>query len=127
MKFIDDGLFRREGSLCSYDAYLTDISLSREAVDALLKDASSCGLSLDAGEDYIEFEFKGRDSNQFVVDFLRRLAASIGSADGEIRCEITIDEQDPLFEFFQIRDRKLFRQRARITREDQEDVTCRAS
>jgi hypothetical protein len=101
--------------------------LSPDTLEIIQKAADSRALTLDIGNNYIEFEFEGRDTNQFVVDFLRILAKAVGTASGEFRCEITADKQEPLYEFFKFRDSKLFRQRGLIVRESEEDITDNTS
>ena len=116
-------LERPKGSHCSYTGSITIDPLTPDTLETIHKAADERALTLDIGNNYIEFEFEGRDSNQFVVDFLRILAKAVGTATGEFRCEITVDKQDPLYEFFTIRDSKLFRQRGLIVRESEEDIT----
>jgi hypothetical protein len=120
-------LQRPQGSRCSYSGSITITSLTPDILQTIQKAADDRALTLDIGNNYIELEFEGRDSNQFVVDFLRILAKAVGTASGEFRCEITADRQDPLYEFFTIRDSKLFRQRGLIIRESEEDITDKTS
>jgi hypothetical protein len=62
----------------------------------------------------IEVNYSGRDANRWIVSWLKRLAAVVTDATGEITCTVTTDDGDPLFEFFRIADRRLVRQRGRI-------------
>lgn len=118
-------LSRPSGSRCTYTGHITTGSLlTSETIEAVQKAADERGLILDIGNNYIECEFEGRDSNQFVVGFLRILAQAVGSASGEFRCEITVEHEDPLYEFFKIRDGRLIRQRGLILRESEEDITA---
>jgi hypothetical protein len=98
--------------------------LTSETIEAVQKAADKRGLILDIGNNYIELDFEGRDSNQFVVDFLRILAQAVGTACGEFRCEIAVEQEDPLYEFFKIRDGRLIRQRGLIVRESEEDISA---
>jgi hypothetical protein len=116
-------LVRPQGAICSYSGSIRTDALSHESVENIQKAAESCGLSLDIGNNYVEFAFEGRDSNQFVVEFLRTLAHAVENASGEFRCEVTRENEDPLFEFFSIRNRRLIRQRGVIARENEEDIT----
>jgi len=116
-------LERPKGSHCNYSGSITIDPLTPDTLETIHKAADERALTLDIGNNYIEFEFEGRDNNQFVVDFLRILAKAVENASGEFRCEITVDKQDPLYEFFTIRDSKLFRQRGLIVRESEEDIT----
>jgi hypothetical protein len=73
----------------------------------------------------IEIEYQGRDTNGVVVRALARLARLLGNADGEVRCESAGDTDQLSFEFFRIRDGRLYRQRAQVTRQSEEEVTDR--
>lgn len=115
------GHYRPEGSLCSHNGYLLVPNLSAATAERIRAAASTAGLDIDVARTSIEFQFEGRDSNQFVVDFLRQLAGDVGTAEGEIRCEIT-GEGDSIFEFFKMRDSRLFPQRATLVREIEEDL-----
>jgi Fe-S oxidoreductase len=116
-------LQRPKGSRCSYSGSIKSLALTPDTLETIQKAADARALTLDIGNNYIQLEFEGRDANQFVVDFLRILATAVGTASGEFRCEITVEKQDPLYEFFTIRDSKLFRQRGLIVRESEEDIT----
>ena len=116
-------LQRPEGSRCSYSGSITTTSLTSDVIETIQEAADDRALTLDIGNNYIELEFDGRDSSQFVVDFLRIMAKAVGTASGEFRCEITANKQEPLYEFFKIRDSRLFRQRGLIVRESEEDIT----
>ena len=107
---------RPAGALCSYSGYLTGFTLDPELVASLRTTAQRIGINLDVERNFIELSFVGRDSNDFVIAFLSELARAIGDADGEIRCEITIDELDPLFEFYRVSEGKLLRQKCRKSR-----------
>jgi hypothetical protein len=117
-------LTRPEGALCSYSGAITTPALSHDAVETIRKAADASDLSIEIGNNYIEFEFDGRDHDQFVVDFLRTLAKAVGTATGEFRCEVKLDKEDPLYEFFLIRDSRLIRQRGLIVREREQDITA---
>jgi hypothetical protein len=116
-------LTRPAGAHCFYSGTINTPALSHNAVQTIEKAADACGLSLDIGNNYIEFAFEGRDSNQFVVGFLRTLAHAVGTANGEFRCEVKVGKEDSLYEFFMIRNGRLIRQRGLIVREPEEDIT----
>ena len=54
---------------------------------------------------------------------LKEIAAVIWDADGEVVCEINLEGEDPLFEFYSFTSGQLFRQRGRIVREPEEQVS----
>lgn len=98
------------------------VTLSETQRAALETLAEHAGLNLDIAENYIEFEYQGRDTNRFVVAFLDAMAKIIHHADGEISCEISNDGADSLFEFYRFEEGSLIRQRGRIEREPPEPV-----
>ena len=71
----------------------------------------------------IEVEFTGRGTNRVVERTLLQLAPILGNAQGEVRCEVSGDIDQLWFEFFTIRNGRLFRQRGEIVRAPQEEVT----
>ena len=85
----------------------------RERLSAVAREA---GLILEVADGYIEFEYQGRDSNRFVVKFLAKVAAIVGDADGEVRCDVELVNSDPIFEFYSFKGGKLVRQIGRILR-----------
>lgn len=71
----------------------------------------------------IELEYKGRDSGRAIPRALLRLARLIENADGEVRCQIEGDSDQLRFEFYRIRDGRLFRQPAELIRQPEREVT----
>ena len=61
-------------------------------------------------------EYDGRDSARWFVSVLRRLAALIRDADGEISCEYWLGDGPPQYEFYTIREGRLFVQHAELVR-----------
>ena len=80
---------------------------------------------LNATQTAIDVEYKGRDSSRVVVRALLRLARLIQNADGEVRCEVSGNTDQLWFEFFTVRDGRLYRQRGSVTRESEKEVTDR--
>ena len=113
---------RPEGAVCSYSGYLSVPTLTPSAAERVLAAALASGLEIDIESGSIEFEYEGRDSNCFVVRFLQEVALLIGTASGEIRCEIAADDRDPCFEFYRISGGRLFRQIGAIVRQPEQDV-----
>jgi hypothetical protein len=100
-----------------YYGYLTFDPLTSREVERLLQIAQESGFEVDAGPEYLEVSYSGRDSSRKTVKFLERIAQIIGNADGEVRCEIYDDSVDPYLEFFTITGGRLFRQEGRIVRD----------
>lgn len=101
----------------SYSGFL-QTNETPESVRKKIEDlASASGLKIEVLRNSIEFEFTGRDSNRFVVEFLRQLAAELGNASGEVVCESSGDVGEIEFEFYSISDGRLYVQRGKIVRE----------
>jgi hypothetical protein len=97
------------------------VAMTGEARQRTLVLAQSVGLSVELGEQWVEFEYNGRDSNRFVVTFLLGLAAILRDAQGEVEC-VTSGDGDPKYEFFTVVDGTLVRQVGRIVRGPAEQV-----
>jgi hypothetical protein len=104
-----------------YSGCLIVSGLSAEMVaeiEALGKDNPM----FDVSQAMIEIEWRGRDTNLVVVRILQKLARIVRNAKGEVRCEIAGDVDQLWFEFFFIRDGRLFRQRGDVVRRPEEEV-----
>jgi hypothetical protein len=71
----------------------------------------------------IELDFEGRDSSRVIIRALLGLTRLIKNADGEVRCQIEGDTDQLSFEFYQIREGRLFRRRADVVRQPEHEVT----
>ncbi len=99
------------------NAYYTYAAISKDAIDAIASQFAGQGLSVDVCNTSIEFEFEGRDIDNFIIQSFKKVALFVCEASGELRCELYDDEAiDPRFVFYTISDRKLFAQEARIVR-----------
>lgn len=65
---------------------------------------------------YFDVEYSGRDTNRKIVRLLSRLAALVGTADGEVECDITTESGKRFFEYFWIENGKLIACRGEIVR-----------
>lgn len=119
---LHSGKIRPPGAVCSYSGYLMVSDLVHETAEQVRATARAVGLELDVGDRSIEFEYQGRDSNRFVIKFLLQIAPIIGTASGEIRCEVSSDEGDPCFEFYRISGGRLIRQFGTIVRQDTQEL-----
>ena len=99
-----------------YSAFLVLKPINDFQIRQIKSIAEKYNLHIDIGDSHLEFEYSGRDSNRFVVKFLRDIAPTIGKAFGEVVCEIINDDRDNDFEFYQIRDGKLLFQPGKIVR-----------
>ena len=108
--------------LFEYDGYLS-IEIPPLQAATIARSAQDKGLlGLEIGRGSLVFKYSGRDTNRWVVDFLRQLAAEVGDACGEIVCTLTHDDSDPTFEFYRISGGRLIRQRGSIVRQPSQDV-----
>lgn len=114
------------GTQRNYSGWL-QISVDLAQREKLKFLAQNVGLELDVGNNYIEFEYQGRDSNQFVVKFLMAMAKIILDAQGEVRCEMEPEEGDPVFNFYSFKEGQLLLQHGEIKRGITELVTVRWS
>jgi hypothetical protein len=128
MKSADSDLNRpRSDVQRSYSAYLIvrpplPEEVVRQVTD-LVKEYPAFEVAATATATAIEIEYIGRDSSRFIVRTLARLARLIGNADGEVRCQIDGDADELWFEFYRIRDGRLFRQDAEVVRQPEYEVT----
>jgi hypothetical protein len=116
--------YERQYELYEYDGllFLTG-ELSDKAIAALQSSATTSEAPVvDVHANMIEITYSGRDSNRWVVLWLKGLAETVDNASGEVTCTITTDEGEPLFEFFRIVNGLLIRQRGHIVRGEPEPV-----
>lgn len=108
-------------TLREYSGLLSFGSLADAVREDILSVGERYGLNLDLAESYLEFSFRGRNSNRFVERFLVELATLLVDADGEITCE---QESDGVrsFEFYSVAGGELFRQVGHLERGPKEPV-----
>ncbi len=109
--------------IIEYSGLLYFGSLSNEQLSAARMLAEAAGLEIEVGPRSLELVYSGRDTDRKVVTFIGKLAEIVGDAAGEITCTLGWKNRDPSFEFYSIRDGKVFRQRGWILREKGEVVT----
>ena len=105
-----------------YSGYLLVGRLTQEEfahISELLKEVPA----FDVGPAAIELEYKGRDSSRLIVRTLLGLARLIQHTEGEVRCEVSGDADQLWFEFYRIRDGRLFVQRGDVVRGPAREVT----
>ena len=105
-----------------YSGYLIVKHVS-EDIASRLADLAKEIPSLDVYSGRIELEYKGRDSSHFILRALVRLARLVENADGEIVCQVSGDADQLRFEFYRIRDGRLFRQYGEVVRQPEHEVT----
>jgi hypothetical protein len=101
-----------------YDAYIIFAPISAQERDQILQIFASQGLDIEVSETSLEFNFEGRDLDNRIPQCFVKIAAILRSADGELRCEIDVEEQDPVFEFFTIYNSQLWKETGRILRSE---------
>lgn len=100
-----------------YSGYFTFGPIPINEQNSIRKIIESQGLDLDVGGTHVEFLFEGRDLSDRIVRAFAEIAAILGDADGELRCEIEDDEeQDPRFVFYTIAGSRLWSESGRIIR-----------
>lgn len=99
-----------------YAGYLI-IDISDECVNAIRILSNTHGLDIDVGNTFLEFQYQGKDTNEFVVSFLYELGNFISQAEGEIVSEITVEgSPDPTFKFYSFKEGGLYVQNGKIVR-----------
>jgi hypothetical protein len=103
-----------------YSGYLAvDIDPDQTSqLRSLIKDLPS----FDVGANYLEVEYKGRDTSRMIVRTLIRVAQLVRRAKGEVRCQIEGDGDDLRFEFYRIEDGRLIRQLGKVNRGEETEV-----
>ena len=117
--------YERQYELYDYDGLLF---LTGELADKSIADLHSFAATseirlFNIHANTIEITYSGRDTNRWVVLWLKRLAQMMGNASGQVTCTITTGDGDPLFEFFRIANGMLIRQRGHIVRHEPEPVS----
>jgi hypothetical protein len=109
-----------------YSGYLIVGPITEEVVLNRLTALAKVYPILDVSPTSVEIEYIGRDERSEVVRALLALAEIVKDAKGEIECEVSGDTDELWFEYYHIRDGRLFRQRAELRRlPDEEEVTER--
>ncbi|MDP9375511.1 MAG: hypothetical protein M3Q65_24315, partial [Chloroflexota bacterium] len=108
--------------IIEYSGLLYFSSLSNDQLTATKMLAEAAGLEIEVGPRSLELAYSGRDTDRKVVKFIGKLAEIVGDAAGEITCTLNWEHADPSFEFYSIRDGKVFLQRGWILREKSEAV-----
>jgi len=75
------------------------------------------GVEADVTRSSVEFKYAGRDANRWLIEILKKIAPYVGTAKGEVVCELTAEDGDPRFEFYTFEGGSLFVQRGHIRRE----------
>jgi hypothetical protein len=119
-----DSRFDRPGSDLQrwYSGYLLIERLPEDVVRQLADLAKEVP-SFEVTSKAIELEYKGRDSSGVILRTLLRLARLIRNANGEVRCEVTGNTDQLSFEFYRIRDGRLFRRLGEVVRQPEQEIT----
>ena len=99
-----------------YTAYLIFEGLSKHTLKQLSDLVDKFGFEVDFDENFLEFEYSGRDAPLNVIKFFYELAKVVQSADGELVCELVNDDGDNEFEFYQVQSGQLTCQSGKIVR-----------
>ena len=115
--------------IAEYSASLTLPGLSSESVRKIKEAAKELlgDLVVSVGPHSLDFDYSGRDAGRKVVKFLCRTAPLIGSAEGEVECQLTTDMDERHYEFYTIHASRLYRQEAKLIRMPSVEVISEAS
>jgi hypothetical protein len=100
-----------------YSGYFIFSEISNEQLDCIAKIFSDENFQVDLSRMSLEFESTGRDDDRLVLKLFKKVAHVLKNAEGELRCEVDDEHEDPHFEFLSIRQGALLLQRGRIVRE----------
>lgn len=102
----------------TYDGYFTFAILPREKADHLDNLFADSEIEVDLALQSLEFSWMGPERDQTILTLFKEVATTVVDAEGELRCEIDDEKDDPHFEFFTIKQGQLFRQRGSLVREE---------
>ncbi|PTY01028.1 hypothetical protein DB346_15610 [Verrucomicrobia bacterium LW23] len=88
-----------------------------ESLEEIFNDA---GIDASVSSTELDFDTEGLEHDEYtaVISVLKKVAKVVKEGEAEIKCEIGNDEEgDPRFEFYTIKEGKLWRQPAKIVRE----------
>jgi hypothetical protein len=102
--------------IAEYSAYLTLPGLGIDVVGQIKRTAQEllAGINVSVSPNHLDFDYSGRDTNRKVIQFLCRVAPLIGSAEGEVKCLLTMDNDETLFEFYTVQHFRLYKQDAKL-------------
>ncbi len=105
-----------------YSCHLTFDKKKANVLESIRVLFSRNNIECDLFSDTLEFDHCGRDTTRHIEELLIELAHLLGSADGEIQCQIDDDENDIMFEFYRIMNNSLFKQPGKVVRGDLAEV-----
>ncbi|WP_395747533.1 hypothetical protein [Prosthecobacter sp.] len=108
----------------TYDGSFSFTMLARDKADHLDEVFAESGLEVDLALQSLDFSWMGRERDRAILKVFIEVAKTLVDAEGELRCEIDDDQEDPHFEFFTIKQGQLLLQRASIVREADKTPQC---
>jgi hypothetical protein len=104
--------------IAEYSAFLVLPNLDVDSIRQIEQIARELlnGLAVSVGPRHLEFDYSGRDTGRKYVQFLCRIAPLIGSAEGEVECVLTTDADKKVFEFYAIKNFRLYREDAKLVK-----------
>lgn len=105
-----------------YNCYFTFSDISDKQRGYISRVLSDKNFEADISRNSLEFESTGRDEDRLVLKIFKEIATVLKDADGELRCEIDDENDDPHFEFFTIKGGNLLIQKGRLVRESNVDI-----
>ncbi len=101
----------------TYDGSFSFRILARDKADHLDEVVAEAGLEVDLALQSLDFSWMGQERNHAILKVFMEVARTLVDAEGELRCEIDDDQEDPHFEFFTIKQGQLLLQRGTLVRE----------
>ncbi|MCX4028569.1 hypothetical protein H0A36_14555 [Endozoicomonas sp. SM1973] len=103
-----------------YSSYLTFDNLSESQLSEISSLTDEYNFEVDFDHKFLEFNYSGRDTSLNVIKYFYKLATIVQNASGELVSEIVNDDGDNEFEFYKIKNGKLFFQSGKIIRGEEE-------
>lgn len=100
-----------------YNGYFMFREISNDQFDCIANLFRDKNFEIDLSRRSLEFESTGRDDDRLVLNIFKEVAKVLKNAEGELRCEIDDEQDDPHFEFFSIKQGELILQRGRVIRD----------
>ena len=100
-----------------YNGYFMFETIGGEQMSQIARIFVEEDFEVDLSHKSLEFESTGRDDDRLVIKMFKEVAKVLFDAEGELRCEIDDEQDDPHFEFFSIKRGQLWLQRGHIVRE----------
>jgi hypothetical protein len=109
--------------LFHYDGLISFSTLNNQRLKDLRDVVVAQGIHAEVQPTSLELSYQGRDAGRWVLRFLMTIASVIWDAEGEIVCMPNVEGSDPVYEFYQIKNGKVYIQEGRVVRGTRRELT----